>query len=475
MNEMTDPRELLADYVTNGSEEAFRELVGRYLNLVYGTAMRLVDGNAQFAEEVTQSVFLDLARQARRLPNDVMLGGWLHRDTCFVAGKLMRSERRRRVRERQAVEMNSLQDHSETNLAEVSPLLDEAINRLGAADRTAILLRFFEKRDLRSVGEAMGASENAAQKRVSRALEELRALLKKRGVALSAAGLASVLTAEAITPPAGLALNISAAALSAAGGANTLTLFQLMSFTKTQIGIAGICLLAGLGGSLFVYHRAEAKLREQDAALRLQASQLAELREASSSELVKNDSGPNNLENLARLRREAALLRAQTNDLASLQQRNRQFTSSQKTPLEQVEESKEKGMLRLNFLKQCILAFRMFANDNEDRLPRTFEEVRLYFSHDVETQTGLSPDQFQIVYHGSQNILTNPSRVILIRERQAWPDYTGTNWLRGYGFADGHSEVHRLREVTAAVEAAKADINLDAWEKERMVSIPGSQ
>ena len=170
---MTDSRKLLADYVKNGSEPAFHELVARYINLVYSAAVRLVDSDAHLAEDIAQTVFMDLARQARALSKSVMLGGWLHRHTCFVAAKTMRSNRRRQFRERQAVEMNVQQDHSAANLAEVTPILDEAINQLGAQDRAAILLRFFEQRDLRSVGEALGSSEDAAQKRVTRALEQL--------------------------------------------------------------------------------------------------------------------------------------------------------------------------------------------------------------------------------------------------------------------------------------------------------------
>src|SRR6266446_1682617 len=161
---MTDSQRLLADYVTNRSDQAFRELVTRYLDLVYSTAVRLVSGDIHRAQDVAQTVFVDLARKAPALPRDVMLGGWLHRHTCFVASKIMRRRRRRESRERQAVEMNAQQDHSKANLAEVAAILDEAINTLGAADRDAILLRFFEQRDLRSVGQALGTSEDTAQK-----------------------------------------------------------------------------------------------------------------------------------------------------------------------------------------------------------------------------------------------------------------------------------------------------------------------
>ncbi|MEO6035140.1 MAG: sigma factor, partial [Verrucomicrobiota bacterium] len=132
---MTESQQLLVEYARTGSEPVFQNLVARYVDLVYSTAIRLVHGDAHLAEDVCQTVFADLARSARRLSPDVMPGGWLHRHTCFVAAKLMRKERRRQLRERQAFEMNSQPDHSAANLALVAPILDDAINQLGAEDR----------------------------------------------------------------------------------------------------------------------------------------------------------------------------------------------------------------------------------------------------------------------------------------------------------------------------------------------------
>ena len=112
---MTDSQQLLAEYRQNGSDAAFRELVNRYVDLVYSTALRLVERDTHRAEDVAQTVFVDLARKARTLPQEVRLGGWLHRDACLVAGHTMRGERRRQSRERQAVEMNVLENHSEAD------------------------------------------------------------------------------------------------------------------------------------------------------------------------------------------------------------------------------------------------------------------------------------------------------------------------------------------------------------------------
>lgn len=279
---MTDGQQLLADYVETGSETAFRELVSRYVDFVYSAAVRLVNGDAHLAEDITQAVFVDLARMARTFSREVMLGGWLHRHTCFVAGKTLRGERRRQARERQAVEMNAMEDHSEANLARIAPLLDEAINQLGSEDRAAILLRFFEQNDFQSVGAELGASEEAARKRVDRALDKLHASLTRRGVALSVTVLGTTLATQAVTAaPVGLAASISGAALAgaAAGGGATLTLLQIMSMTKLKVGIVTAVVAAGVTIPWVIQQRTQTRLHEANKALQQQSeknNQLAE-------------------------------------------------------------------------------------------------------------------------------------------------------------------------------------------------------
>src|SRR5688572_27987818 len=110
-SEMKESQVLLADYANEGSEPAFREVVSRYANLVYSTAVRLMNGDSHLAEDVTQRVFADLAKMAGALSKDVMLGGWLHRHTCYLAKKTLRTERRRQAREEQAVQMNQTEDN----------------------------------------------------------------------------------------------------------------------------------------------------------------------------------------------------------------------------------------------------------------------------------------------------------------------------------------------------------------------------
>jgi RNA polymerase sigma factor (sigma-70 family) len=334
---MTDSQRLLADYVQNGSEPAFQELVSRYLDLVYSTATRLVGGNRHMAEDVAQTVFTDLARKARRLPHDVMLGGWLHRHTCFVAATTMRSERRRQHWEKQAMEMKALHDDSKATMAAIAPVLDEAINQLGADDRSAILLRFYEQHDFRSVGTALGSNEDAARMRVSRALEKLHALLKHRGVSLSAGALATVLAAESITAaPAGLAITISGAAMaSAAAGGTTFTILKLMSMTKLKLSLFGVVVAAGVATPVVMQHQAQLKLRAENQALQQQVDQLAQFRAENdrlSNLVVQAKSQPlsdEQFHELIKLRGEVGGLRRQQKELEKLRA---QLTASQSAP-----------------------------------------------------------------------------------------------------------------------------------------------
>ncbi len=324
---MDESQQLLADYVKNGSESAFRDLVARYINSVHSTALRLVNGDTHLAEDITQTVFVNLARKARTLPPQVMIGGWLHRDTCFAAGTIMRGERRRHFRERQAVAMNNPEDHTAANLALVGPILDEAINQLEPDDRTAILLRFFEQLEFRAVGEALGSNEDAARMRVNRALDKLQVLLKNRGVAFSAAALGTALAAGFVSAaPLGLAATVAGTALAggAAGGA-TATLLNFMTMTKIKIAIVSAVAVAAVATDA-VQHQTIKGLHQQTAALEQQVAQVAPLQEqlARAAQEAANAGGgalsQAQVRDLARLRNEVSQLRGQTNELAKARQ-----------------------------------------------------------------------------------------------------------------------------------------------------------
>src|SRR5437870_3668296 len=209
---MTDDGQLLRQYARERSESAFGELVRRHIDLVYSAALRVVNGDTHLAQDVTQTVFIDLARKARSLPRGVVLAGWLHHHTCYKASTAVRTEQRRRTREQTATEMKALDDGTNPPWELIAPYLDEGLNQLNPSDRDALVLRFLKRQDFRAVGEALGISEDAAQKRVSRALEKLRRVLGHQGVALTGATLVSLFTAEAVTTaPTGLAAKATAA------------------------------------------------------------------------------------------------------------------------------------------------------------------------------------------------------------------------------------------------------------------------
>ena len=471
--DMTDSQRLLAEYAANGSEPAFRELVSRYIDLVYSASVRLVDGDTHLAQDVAQTVFVDLARKADTLSSEVMLGGWLHRHTCFVAAKALRSERRRQFRERQAAQMNALNDHTEANLAQIRPFLDEAINRLGAEDRTAILLRFFEQSDFRSIGRALGTSDDTAQKRVTRALEKLHSLLKRRGIACSSTLLGTALAGEAVTAaPVGLAVSISGAALAgtAAGTGTTLTLVKIMAATNLKIGIAGALIAISVVTPFIVQQRANARLRSDGESLRRQADQLTELqaeherleRQAADASLDRDQ-----LAALQRLRGEVGELRQQTNSLARLRQDNRRLRAAvdkPKTPMQ----VKEEIMAKASYNKDWLVAFYQYAEKNQGQFPANFDQAAALLSEETRSRTGLTTDQFEIVFQGSPAVLKEPQNVIVVREREAWTsgsaDDPNAKWSKVYGFADGHVEVH-----------SQIGKDFEAYEKLRLVPRPSDE
>jgi RNA polymerase sigma factor (sigma-70 family) len=203
--------DLIRQYAQQGSQAAFSALVNRHLNLVYSAARRQVR-SPQLAEEVAQSVFCDLARNAGSFKPGTTLTGWLYLVTRRTAIDTIRKESRRQSREQAAGTISAMNAKPDDWLR-VEPLLDEAMETLHEDDRSVLLLRFFEDKSLREVGETLGTSENAAQKRVSRALDQLRAAFLRRGIALTAAGLATDLSAHAISiAPAALGAAISSSA-----------------------------------------------------------------------------------------------------------------------------------------------------------------------------------------------------------------------------------------------------------------------
>jgi RNA polymerase sigma factor (sigma-70 family) len=325
--------ELVRRYARDRAEDAFTEIVRRYLNLVYSAALRQVRFS-QLAEEVAQSAFTDLTRAAARLEPYTILSAWLYQVTRRTAIDAVRREARRQVREQIATEMNAL-NATDDEWTRIEPLLDEAMSTLDAPDRAAVLLRYFENKSLREVGQQLRVSDDAAQKRVSRAVERLRDFFAKRGVTIGASGLVAGITANAVqAAPVGLAGAISAtAALGGTAGLTTtaITTTKTIAMTTLQKNLIAGTLAAAIGTGIYETHRALASgsqvqvFQQQQAPLQEQIERLTQERDAAVRKLAELQSDK---ERLSREAVELPKLRGEVTRLRALEQQFGQLRAS---------------------------------------------------------------------------------------------------------------------------------------------------
>jgi RNA polymerase sigma factor (sigma-70 family) len=263
---------LLRQYTEQNSEAAFATLVSRYVHSVFSAAYRQT-GDRHHAEEITQVVFVLLARKAGALGQGVVLSGWLHKTARLTALTWIRSEIRRNRRE-QEVFMTTEQNPGESDVwDQIAPLLDAAMADLAERDRHTILLRYFDGRSMKEIADTMNTSEDAVKMRVNRAVEKLRRFFRRRGVPLTSGTLTATMASRSVqAAPAGLETKVVQAAVrdsKAAAPASPLAESVLAMIMWHQIRIplalmlgillAGIAALAhhlhALPGLLAEWHR----------------------------------------------------------------------------------------------------------------------------------------------------------------------------------------------------------------------------
>jgi len=259
--------ELVSEFARDNSETAFAELVARHINLVYSVAMRFTRNPAD-AQDVTQAVFIILAQKASGLRAGTILTGWLYETTRFTAMKLLRTKTQQQAREQEAYMQSTLNESStEAVWKQLEPLLEDAMARLSAQERTLLALRFFENKSSAEAAAVLGIQEWATRKRASRAVEKLRKFFAKRGIIVPAAVLTAAISANSVqAAPAvlGTLTTTVAVAHGAAASASTLTLIKgalkLMAWTKAKMAIvAGVSVLLAAGTATVVVKEVEAR------------------------------------------------------------------------------------------------------------------------------------------------------------------------------------------------------------------------
>jgi RNA polymerase sigma factor (sigma-70 family) len=448
--------ELLREWVTHGSQTAFAQLVDRHIHLVYSTARRRL-ADPHLAEDITQQVFALLARKASRLDSRIILSGWLYRTTRNLGAETARREQRRHQRERVAAEL--MNDTTENPWRLIEPWLEEAMETLRPADHDAVVLRYFERKDLKAVGAALGLSDDAAQKRLSRAVEKLRRFFARRGRTLSASAIIGGISVGAVqAAPASLAPAVVAASVAAMGAAGAAYGFaQTMALMKTKLALAAVApaaVAAPVGLQQHRVNRLKSENRELQnpaaeltapraenarlAAVRVQAEELERLR-AEHQELL-------------RLRGEVTRLREGAKAGALPAQKEHPRTPASQAIADLTTQEWACANLRAathNDIKQLCLAARLWAMANQNQLPTTFEQI-------TNELGGVPVDLFQryrFAQHPRPISETEP-QLLLFQEKAPRQRPDGM-WEKAYGLCDG-----------SVVTQVSDDGNFQAWEAE---------
>jgi len=469
---MTD-HELLQRYVDEGSSRAFGDLVQRHLGLVLGAARRQLTV-PHLAEDVAQRVFTLLAAKASRLNKNVILSGWLYRATCRLVAETNRSEYRRQRREIESMAMNPETSPNE-NWCQISHLLDEAMGTLPQRDRDAVVMRYFENRSLREVGAALGASDDASQKRIGRAMDRLRQFFARHGHSVSVGAIGSAIGVGAVetTTPAAAA---SIAGIALAGGpaatVGALTVFTMTNIKSILVGGAGICAAAALTVQQVNINRLKHEIRE----LRSAQAEVAAAPVVPASTNVETHVDPEILRlrgevaSLQNLKPAMAQLKEEIQRLQGLEAKHAAAIATSQAEPQSVDPAREvmkkRGIAKMIYVKQLVVGILLYADKNHGQIPKSLTEALSEFAsapqsgdpNESPDPTDLTLEHYELVQQGSLLDNQNPAQTIAIRERSEFAmQHPDGSIHRCYGFLDGHSEIHRFETSDFA-----------SWEQERM-------
>jgi len=232
--------------------------------------------------------------------------------------------------------------------------------------------------------------------------------------------------------------------------------------TKLKAGSIAALALAGVAILLVIHFQDQAKLRERDTVLQQQNDQLAQLtadnaRLSNSVAQANNPAAQEQSRELLKLRGEVGVLKRQLAAAANAQERTKRASPQATAEVDPAEQQKQIGIAKLNYTKGWLLAFMQYASQNQGQFPTNFEQAASFLPEGARAQTNLAPDQFEIFYQGSVNEITSPATIIVIREKAALQSVDG-GAVRAYGFADGHSEIHKA-----------VDGNFQTWEAQHMI------
>ena len=390
MNALTD-QQLLRDYTERRSEEAFAELVQRHVDHVYSAALRMVH-DAHLAEDVTQSAFVALAQNARQLAEHPVLSGWLHRTAQNLAVKTVRSDARRRAHEQEAAMDGLLATESDADWEQIAPHLDAALGELTQADHDALTLRYFERKSAREMATVLGTSDEAAQKRVSRAVERLREFLANRRVAVGGTGLAALLSTNAVqSAPFGLGATIAASATLTGAvlhTATTIGVTNAIAMTTLQkiliTGSVAVAVGTGIYGSrqISLLRTQVETLRRQQEPFASQSEELLRQRDEAIKRLAAADQENARLRretaDIFRLRGEVTALRQTANERATAESTAGAWAARIALLRQSVDQMPDKRIPEMEFLtdKDWAAATRDANLDSDDGVRQAMSALR---------------------------------------------------------------------------------------------------